>query len=381
MIMKAYKFRIYPTYEQIILINKTIGCSRYIFNYFLNQWNTTFRETGKGLSYKICSDQLPHLKLEHEWLKEVDSIALQSSTRNLSDAFDRFFKGQNELPRFKSKKNKVQSYITRFTNHNIKIEKQGLLKLPKLGFIRFAQSRQVEGRIINATVRRNPSGKYFVSIMSEVEVEKLSNSTPMRNIGIDVGLKTFATCSNEMVYENPKFFRKKEQKLAQLQRILSRRKVGSNRWNKQRVKVARMHESITNARMDFLHKVSTDIVKKHDIIGIEHLKISNLIKNKKLSKAISEVSWSEFFRMLKYKSLWYGRTTMEVASDYPSSQLCSNCNYQNRDVKNLNLRMWTCPNCNANHDRDVNASKNIQKESLRLYNERIQTTGTVGLAQ
>ncbi|WP_368653809.1 IS200/IS605 family element RNA-guided endonuclease TnpB [Ornithinibacillus sp. 4-3] len=371
---KAYKFRIYPTKEQEILLAKTIGCSRFVFNHFLRQWNETYKETGKGLTYHACSSELTKLKKELVWLKEVDSIALQSSLKNLADSYTRFFRKQNKAPRFKSKKNDVQSYTTKETNHNIAMV-NNRIKLPKLGLVRFAKSRDVEGRILNATIRRNPSGKYFVSILAETEVQPLEKTDA--SIGIDLGITDFAIFSDGRKMDNHKFTSKMEKKLKREQRKLSRRalqakKNGMNlldakNYQKQKRKVARLHERVMNQRDDFLNKLSTDIIKNHDIICIEDLNTKGMLRNHKLAKSISDVSWSAFVSKLEYKAKWYGKTIVKISRWFPSSQICFACGHQ-ANKKTLDMRKWTCPVCHAQHDRDINASKNILAEGLSILN-------------
>ncbi|MGG2025780.1 IS200/IS605 family element RNA-guided endonuclease TnpB [Gottfriedia sp. S16(2024)] len=371
LVNKAYKFRIYPTKKQETLIAKTIGCSRFVFNHFLGHWNDSYKETGKGLTYNSCSAELTKLKKELVWLNEVDSIALQSSLKNLADSYSRFFKKQNNAPRFKSKKNRVQSYTTKETNGNIAVVGTKM-KLPKLGLVRFAKSREVHGRVLNATVRRTPSGKYFVSILAEVDVLPLEKAES--SIGIDLGITDFAIFSDGSKIDNNKFTTKMEKKLKREQRKPSRRALHAKQnginlldaknYQKQKRKVARLHERVLNQREDILNKLSTEIIKNHDLICIETLNTKGMLRNRILAKSISDVSWSAFVTKLEYKATWYGKTIMKVSNWFPSSQICSDCGHQD-GKKPLEIREWTCPFCHEHHDRDLNASKNILAEGLR----------------
>ncbi|WP_240416657.1 IS200/IS605 family element RNA-guided endonuclease TnpB [Paenibacillus periandrae] len=361
LIHKAYKYRIYPSKGQQQSIHQMFGCCRFVFNHFLKLWNDTYTVTGKGLSYYTCATQLPALKGSYEWLKSVDSIALQSSVRNVADSFDRFFKTKNKAPRFKSRKKPVQSYTTKTTNGNIAIDGTKI-KLPKLGWIRFANSRACDGRILSATVRRNAAGKYFVSIICEVEVEPLPPID--KHIGVDLGLKEFAVCSDGLRVANPKVFRKYEQQLAFWQRRLARRTKGGSNWQKAKRKVARIHERIANTSQNFLHQLSTKLIRENQTISIESLQVANMLKSHKLAKSIADASWSEFERQLTYKSEWYGRTLKHADPFAPTSQTCHVCGYIHQEVKNLSVRQWACPSCKTIHDRDANAAENIKRVAV-----------------
>ena len=375
---KAYRFRLYPTTNQIELIHKTFGCTRVVYNHYLEKQKALYDEGKDSLS---CFDMIKDLKIlqvERPYLKEVDSCSLRCSLFNLDDAFKRWYKGQGEYPKFKGKYNSKRSYRTNCisstykdkTYQSIEVDlKRHIIKLPKLKEVSIKGYRDLEylpGRIINATIEQASTLKYYVSVLVE-EDDVYTKLKPRKIIGIDLGIKDIVITSDNEKIGNPRLIEKYEKRIKRCARELSRRVKGSNNYNKTKKKLAVLHQKLKNARRYFIHQITKKLVIENDIIVTESLKLKDMIEEKTLSKQLANVSLGELCRVLEYKAKIYGKKYIKIDSYYPSSQECSRCGYKNEKVKDLSVRSWICPECGSYHDRDYNASYNIMFEGLKKY--------------
>ena len=360
-IHKSYKFKIAPDNEQKELLSKHFGATRFVFNRYLNIRKETYLEEKKSLNYYDNANDLTVLKKDEQfvWLKEINSQSLQSSLRNLDTAYNKFFRKQTKFPRFKSKVDKQSFTIPQ----SVSIE-DGKLQIPKFKKgIEINIHREIKGKVLFATISKSATGKYYVSITCEVEYTPFEKTNT--KVGIDTGIKDLAILSDGKVYGNIKTLKTNLKKLKYNQRQLSKKIKGSSSRLKQKSKLATIHEKVTNIRKDYLHKVSTEIIKNHDVICIEDLAVKNMMKNHKLAQAFSDVSLGTFYTMLEYKANWNDKQIVKISRWYPSSKTCCECGWINQDL-NLKDRKWTCKSCNTIHNRDLNASINILKQGLKI---------------
>ena len=379
-ILKAYKVRLYPTIDQQVFFAKSFGCVRFIWNKMLSDKIEHYKETKTTLK-----NYPAQYKKEFEWLQEVDSLALSKVERHLQKAYQSFFKNGTGFPKFK-KKGQRDSYTTNNQKGTVAIT-ESTVKLPKIGHIKAKLPNRMNGLIKSATITKTATGQYYASVLVETIVDELPNT--QSNIGIDLGLTDFIVLSDGSKVANPKFLSKLQHKLAREQKILAKRRAvakvanrklsDSRNYQKQKFKVAKVYEKITNSRTDFLHKLSLNLIKNHDVIAIEDLNVKGMVKNHKFAKAISDSSWSTFTTMLAYKAEWYRKTLVKIDRWYPSSKTCSGCNHLLTKAElPLSLRSWVCPSCLQTNDRDINASINILKEGLKLAT--LKTVGATELA-
>lgn len=364
---KTFKYRLYPNKKQIEQINKTFGCVRFIYNYYLEKSVTDYKREGTKFSKYKFSKELTNLKKELLWLNEVDARALLSALDDLEHSLQYFFRGNAKFPKFRKKCCKG-SYRTKWTNNNIQYCGR-YIKIPKLGFVKTRNKLPLNGRILNATIKRTSSGKYYALICCECdEVTEINNTSKI--IGIDLGIKHFAILSSGEKIDNPRFFSEREKKIVAEHRKLCKKKIGSKNYRKQQIKLAKQYEKITNQKMDFLHKTTTKIINENQIVCLESLNIKGMKMNKKISKAINDVSWGYFTKQLTYKAKKRGCEIVYIDRWFPSSQMCSICGYVNPQLKKLDVRKWKCPQCGTEHDRDINAAVNIAKQGINKISNK-----------
>ena len=362
---KAFEFRIYPNKEQKIMLAKTFGCSRFVYNYFLAMRKEKYEDCRETISYNRCAKELTQLKKDHAFLKEVDSVALQQSLRHLDTAFGRFFSGDCGYPKFKCKHRGKKTYSSICINNNIRLE-NGKIKLPKLGSVKIKQHRTVpeDWTLKSVTVKQVPSGKYFVSILFEYE-SQVREKKPEKVLGLDYSMPKLYVSSEGEGIEYPHYYRRTEERLAKEQKALARMKKGSQNYIKQRIKIAKLHEKIANRRKDFLHKESHRIAESYDAVCIEDLNMQGMSKALNFGKSVHDNGWGMFRSMLKYKLEDRGEKLIVIDKWYPSSQICSECGSIHPEVKDLSVKEWFCDWCLTYHDRDRNAAINIKKEGMR----------------
>lgn len=352
-VKKAFKYRLKPNTEQQNALTIQFGHARFVYNWALDLRQNHYKGTGEGLTGFTLNKELTTLKEDpdYAWLKEADSQVLQQKTKDLDRAYTNFFEGRADYPTFKKKFGKQSiRYPQRF-----KLDGQ-CIYLPKVGWVKAIVHRPIEGEMKNATVTKTKSGRYFVSIQCETEIDEPIYEGP--HVGVDMGLSHFAVLSTGEKIDNPRHLRRSEAKLAKAQRILSRKIKGSNNWNKQRVKIARLYERIANQRADFQHKLSRILVDTYGLIRFENLNITGMVRNHNLAKSITDAAWGQFVRMVEYKGAWYGAYVEKVDRWFASSKTCSDCGAKNTVLK-LSDREWACSECGVLHDRDVNAAINI----------------------
>mgnify|MGYP000971026621 CR=1 FL=1 len=362
--LKSFKYKLLPTLDQKVLFNKHFGCSRFVFNYFLNERKEEYLQNKKSLNFYDNAAALTTLKKSEEfsWLKEVNSQTLQTTLKNLDGAYNNFFKFNKGFPKFKSKKGKNSFTVPQY----VKVVRSSLV-LPKFKEpIKFIEHRKLEGVIKYCTISKTSTEEYFVSILVETEHNPFKKTG--RVVGIDLGIKDFVITSDNKKYKNNRYTKTYQRRLKRNQQDLSRKIKGSNNYSKQKLKLAKTYKKITNSRLDNLHKVSTELIKNYDIVILEDLNVKGMVKNPKLAKHISDVSWSHFTTILEYKAKWNHKRIVKVGRFFPSSKTCNVCGHIHQSMT-LSIREWKCPNCQTVLDRDINAAKNILAEGMRILSD------------